>query len=172
MAEILKVDPAAKRETEERWRKFEAKWFSGPIPRAKPKPKPKPKPTVTSEIEPKMAEAIQANPENVRLVAKAADGTVVMGRLRAPKVGPPNWNCKPKEEVIEGRALVPSSGVPVAPRTEVVAVDRLGRPARVWETDRVEGQVVVGFADYVEGQARRGAGVVSDYNPLDALNRD
>jgi hypothetical protein len=156
MADILKVSPKSRE-----WREFEAKYLTGPIPRAKPKPKP----SVTAEIEPKMAEAIRANPESVRLTAKAQDGTVLMERLRAPKVGPP------KEEVIEGRALVPSPGVRPPPRTEVLSVDAFGRPARVWETDKVEGEVVVGFADYVEGQARR-AGVVSDYNPLDALDRD
>ena len=99
--------------------------------------KPKPKPAIVAMVSEKFAEAVKANPESVRLSAKAADETVVVDRPR-------------RTEAIQ-----------------VLEVDAEGRPALARRHDLATNEKhLVEF----EGGYRR-TGVVSDYNPMDALKR-
>jgi hypothetical protein len=75
-------------------------------PRRKP-PQPKPKPALVATVSEKLAEAVRANPESVRLSALAEDQTVVVDRPRRTEV------------------------------LEVLEVDVDGRPARARRYDAV-----------------------------------
>jgi hypothetical protein len=70
----------------------------------------KPKPTVVAEVSEKVAAAARANPESVRVSAKAVDETIVVERAR-------------RSEVID-----------------VLEVDAQGRPSVAWRTDLETGQ--------------------------------
>jgi hypothetical protein len=70
----------------------------------------KPKPTVVAEVSEKVAAAARANPESVRVSAKAVDETIVVERAR-------------RSEVLD-----------------VLEVDAQGRPAVAWRTDLETGQ--------------------------------
>jgi hypothetical protein len=70
----------------------------------------KPKPTVIAEVSEKVAAAARANPESVRVAARATDDTVVVERAR-------------RSEVID-----------------VLEVDAQGRPAVAWRVDAETGQ--------------------------------
>jgi hypothetical protein len=118
--------------------------------------KPKIGPFAVSE---KMAEAVKANPESLRVSAKAADGDATLIERPGRKVVIP----PPREYVVEGRAMVPSPGVTPPPRTEVLGVDGAGRPARVWEMDRAA--QTEGVAEF-EGGYRQPSGAVSNYDPI------
>ncbi len=59
----------------------------------------KPKPAIVAVVSEKMAEAVRANPESVRLSAKAADETVVVDRPRRTEM-------IEVIETAEGRALL------------------------------------------------------------------
>jgi hypothetical protein len=65
------------RTREEIWREFEAELFSKPIPRVPPNPKPKPKPRIELEVSPRIAEAVKAAPESVRVSARAEEMALV-----------------------------------------------------------------------------------------------
>jgi hypothetical protein len=65
----------SKRTCEEIWRKFEAELFSKPIPRVPPKPKPKPR--IELEVSPRIAEAVKAAPQSVRVSARAEEMALV-----------------------------------------------------------------------------------------------
>jgi hypothetical protein len=67
--ELLKSDPVFA----EHWAKL-------------PPRKPKPKPAVVATVSEKFAEAVQANPEGVRLSVRAKDDTVVVERPRRSNV--------------------------------------------------------------------------------------
>ncbi len=69
----------AKEETEE---EFMAKLAATRARRAAARAAAKPKPAIMAVVSEKMAEAVRANPESVRLSAKAADDTVVVDRPR------------------------------------------------------------------------------------------
>ena len=72
-------------------------------------------------------------------------------------------------------STIREDGVPMLERVrpkeivQVLEVDGDGRPKRARVVDCATGEA--GFADYQNGY-RQGPGVVSDYNPLDALKRD
>jgi isopentenyl diphosphate isomerase/L-lactate dehydrogenase-like FMN-dependent dehydrogenase len=68
------------------------------------------KPKIVATVSPKMAEAIKANPESLRVSAKGADETVVVDRPRRTEM------------------------------LEVVAVDGQGRPSRVARVDCATGE--------------------------------
>ena len=70
----------------------------------------KPKPTVVAEVSEKVAAAARANPDSVRVAAKAADDTVVVERAKQTEV------------------------------LDVLEVDAQGRPSVAWRTDLVTGQ--------------------------------
>lgn len=86
----------AKEETDE---EFLARLAATRAKRAAERAAAKPKPAIVAVVSEKMAEAVRANPESVRLSARAADDTVVVDRPR-------------RTEAIE-----------------VIEVDREGRPA-------------------------------------------
>jgi hypothetical protein len=89
--------------TEERKREILAS--VGAWPRTK-----KPKPTVVAEVSEKVAAAARANPESVRVSAKAVDETIIVERAR-------------RSEVLD-----------------VLEVDAQGRPSVAWRTDLETGQ--------------------------------
>ena len=70
----------------------------------------KPKPTVVAEVSEKVAAAARANPDSVRVAAKAADDTVVVERAKRTEV------------------------------LDVLEVDAQGRPSVAWRTDVETGQ--------------------------------
>jgi hypothetical protein len=99
----------AKMMTHEEYEKLEREFeemMATPLPKVKPKPKPE----MHAPITPRVAEAVRANPQSLRIVAEAADGTVVIERPR------------PLE------------------RLEVVEVDTEGRPRRAQRYDCLTGQ--------------------------------
>jgi hypothetical protein len=102
--------------------------------------KPKPKTQVVTELDGKIAGAVQANPESVkvRVTARGADGVAVLDAPRPANV-------------------------------EVVEVDAAGRPKLTKRYDPTTN----GW-DWIEHRdgysAPSGGGVVSAYNPLDALD--
>lgn len=82
------------------------------------------KPKLEVTVSPKLAEAVKANPDTLRVSAKAADETMFVERPRTFK------------------------------QTEVLAVDTFGRPARVWQREVVMGEMVEGVVDYENGYSR------------------
>jgi hypothetical protein len=89
--------------TEERKREILAS--VGAWPRTK-----KPKPTVIAEVSEKVAAAARANPDSVRVAARATDDTVVVERARRTEV------------------------------MDVLEVDAQGRPAVAWRVDAATGE--------------------------------
>lgn len=98
------------------------------------------KPKLEVTVSPRLAEAVKAHPESLRVSAKAADETVFVERARMFK------------------------------QTEVLAVDALGRPARVWQREVVMGEMVEGVVDYENGYPRLPV-AQHEYNPMDGLRR-
>jgi hypothetical protein len=102
-----------------------------------PLPKPKAKPTVTAEVSPKMAEAVRANPESLRVAAKGADGVVVFEPARPvvrdipdPLEGDP---AAMKRRLLWDRGGVDPELIRAVPRQSgevVTEVDSEGRPLR------------------------------------------
>jgi hypothetical protein len=70
----------------------------------------KPRPTVVAEVSEKVAAAARANPDSVRVAARAVDDTVVVERAKRTEV------------------------------LDVLEVDAQGRPAVAWRTDLETGQ--------------------------------
>jgi hypothetical protein len=112
------------------------------MPPMPPLRKPKPAPEVRAPLVGKIAEAAKANPASVevRVVARAEDGTTVIDRPR-------------QREIVQVLDIEPGTC----------------RPARARHIDCATGDVSI--REYQNGYSQ-GGGVVSDYNPLDALKRD
>jgi hypothetical protein len=71
--------------TREEYAKLEREYkqlMAEPIPKAKPKPKP----AVVAVVSEKAAAAVRANPESVRVSARASDDTIVVDRPRRSEV--------------------------------------------------------------------------------------
>jgi hypothetical protein len=71
------------RTREQIWREFEAELFSKPIPRVPPRPKPKPR--IELEVSPRIAEAVKADPQSVRVSAKN-EGVGLVERARPTEI--------------------------------------------------------------------------------------
>jgi hypothetical protein len=95
---------------EEKMAELDRRWEE--LVRTGPVPKPKPVEVVTT-VSPKMAQAIKANPESLRLHARAEDETFVVDRPRRTEV------------------------------MEVLEVDAWGRPAKVRRFDCASGETSV-----------------------------
>jgi hypothetical protein len=111
--------------------------------------KPKSKPAVLAPVSDKMAEAVKANPESLRLSAKGDDGVTVIERP---------WEKRPTSNMT------------------VIEVDANGRPLLAYGFDRETGSY--GTVQFQGGYgpptpntkaAEMRAGAKHEYNPLDAL---
>jgi hypothetical protein len=108
----------------------------------RPKPRPKPQPAVLVQTSERMAAAVKANPESLRLSAKDVGGVTVIEKP---------WH--------ERRDRLPSDKRQYN-TVEVIAVDDNGRPLRAQTKDG-------GLVHYEGGYQQSGAR--HEYNPLDAL---
>jgi len=162
MAEILKVPPKGEASLD---------WLNKPFRRAPPKAKPK----LELEVSPQMAEAVKANPESLRVIAKATNNTTLVERptavermlaerfAQARAMQDAEWEkAKPEVQENVGTPWQGEDGV----RRAMVEMYRRPDP----QTGE-PGSRTVGVVEFPGGY-RRPAGAQHEYDPLDALKRD